>query len=121
MSTVRKTTRRPHRRFTAREKCQAILLLWTEKRSGADLARDLGVTWTLLSQWQDLAMAGMLAALEPKRPRCPHPSPLNRRLEQLLARKAPASPPPPPGPVLNPALAKRLADPPPKAPESSTP
>jgi transposase-like protein len=108
MKTAVKATKRPPRRFTASEKCRAVLLVWTEKRSASDLARELGLTWTVLSQWQEQAIGGMLSALEPRRPTEPKPCPLNARLQQLLDRKSPR-----PGPEIpaRPAgLAKRAAE-----------
>jgi len=89
MKTAVKSTKRPPRRFTAAEKCRAVLLVWTEKRSATDLARELGLTWTVLSQWQEQAMAGMLGALQPRRRTEARSCPLNARLEQLLDRKSP--------------------------------
>ena len=88
MKTAVKSTKRPPRRFTAAEKCRTVLLVWTEKRSASDLARELGLTWTVLSQWQEQAMAGMLSALQPRRRTEAKACPLNARLEQLLDRKA---------------------------------
>lgn len=88
MKTAGKKTRTARHRYTAAEKCQAVLALWTERSSGAELCQQLGVTWNQLSQWQDLAMAGMLQALEPKRGVPCGNLPLSVRLQGLLARKA---------------------------------
>ena len=87
MKTSSKKTRTRHR-YTATEKCQAVLALWTERSSGAELCQQLGVTWNQLSQWQDQAMAGMLQGLEPKRGVPCGNLPLSERLQGLLARKA---------------------------------
>ena len=100
---------RARRRFTATEKCQAVLQIWTEKSTPSQLAKELGLTWALLMQWQDLAMSGMLSALEPKNHQCPKPSPLSVRLQQLLDKKTTARPATA-APALNPNLAKRLAE-----------
>ena len=108
MKTAVKSTKRPPRRFTAADKCRAVLLVWTEKRSASQLARELGLTWTVLSQWQEQAMAGMLGALEPRQRTEPKPCPLNARLEQLLDRKAIR--PAPETPALPAGLQKRLAE-----------
>jgi transposase-like protein len=51
---------------TAKEKCRAVLSVWTERRKPGEVCRELGVTWTLLSQWQSRAMEGMLLALQPR-------------------------------------------------------
>ena len=51
---------------TAREKCQAVLALWTERRKPGEVCREMGVAWGVLKQWQDRAMEGMLMALQPQ-------------------------------------------------------
>ena len=90
------------RRYTAAEKCRSVLALWTERSSSSELCRRLGVSWNQLSQWQEVALAGMLGALEPK-PRVPGGNtPLSVRLQTLLARQAAAAardPARPPGPI----------------------
>ena len=52
--------------YTAEERCRAVLSVWTERRKPGEVCRELGVTWTLLSQWQSRAMEGMLLALQPR-------------------------------------------------------
>ena len=88
MSNTRKKTRRPMRRFSAADKCRAVLSLWTERRSLSQLCQELGVTWNLLTQWQEQAMEGMLHALAPKRAVPCGQVPLNTRLQSLLERKS---------------------------------
>jgi len=51
---------------TAQEKCRAVLSVWTERRKPAEVCRELGVTWSILTQWQARAMEGMLLALQPR-------------------------------------------------------
>ena len=87
MSAQAKKKKTVPRRFTAAEKCRAVLALWTERLSVSDLCRELGVTWSVLSVWQEQAMDGMLQALEPKRMVPVGPSMLNSRLRGLLERK----------------------------------
>lgn len=53
-------------RYTAVDKCRAVLAVWTDRRQASALCRDLGVSASLLSQWQDRALSGMLDALEPR-------------------------------------------------------
>ena len=76
------------RRFTAAEKCRAVLALWTERSSGAELCKELGTTWNMLNLWQEQAMEGMVQSLEPKRQAPCGNAPLNPRLQGLLERKA---------------------------------
>src|SRR5512136_549632 len=72
---------------TAKEKCRAVLSVWTEKRKPGDVCRELGITWTVLSQWQERAMEGMLLALQP-RVAVDKAVALNPRLAVLLERKS---------------------------------
>jgi transposase-like protein len=51
---------------TAEEKCRAVLSVWTEKRKGGEICRELGIAWAQLNQWQARAMEGMLLALGPR-------------------------------------------------------
>jgi transposase-like protein len=51
---------------TAQEKCRAVLSVWTERRKPGEVCRELGVAWSLLNQWQERAMEGMLLALQPR-------------------------------------------------------
>jgi len=74
-------------RHTAKEKCRAVLSVWTERRKPGEVCRELGVTWTVLSQWQDRAMEGMLLALQP-RAAVDKAVALNSRLAVLLERKS---------------------------------
>jgi len=71
---------------TAQEKCRAVLSVWTERRKPVEICRELGVPWSLLSQWQDRAMEGMLLALQPRVP-VEKVVALNPRLAVLLERK----------------------------------
>lgn len=88
--TAEKKPRVPHRRnrFTAAEKCRAVLALWTERSSGSELCKELGTTWNMLNLWQEQAMEGMVQSLEPKRSAPCGNTPLNPRLQGLLDRKA---------------------------------
>ena len=72
----------------AEEKCRAVLSVWTERRKPGEICRELGVAWTLLSQWQERAMEGMLLALQPRVPMMEKALALNSRLAVLLERKS---------------------------------
>ena len=71
---------------TSMEKCRAVLSVWTEKRKPAEICRELGVPWMVLSEWQKRAMEGMLQALEP-RVRLEKGQALSPRLQALLEKK----------------------------------
>ena len=58
--------RQPAPTYSAQEKAQAILTVWTERRKPAEICRQMKVTWITFQQWQDRAMEGMLQALEPR-------------------------------------------------------
>ena len=72
---------------TAQEKCQAVLTLWTERRKPGEVCREMGVAWSVLQQWQDRAMEGMLLALQP-RVQVERGVALSPRLAVLLEKKS---------------------------------
>jgi hypothetical protein len=72
---------------TAREKCQAVLALWTERRKPGEVCREMGVAWGVLQQWEDRAMEGMLMALQP-RVQVERGVALSPRLAVLLEKKS---------------------------------
>src|SRR4030042_1984175 len=73
---------------TAEQKCRAVLSVWTERRKPGEVCRGLGVGWSLLNQWQDRAMEGMLLALQPRVAMMEKRVALNSRLAVLLERKS---------------------------------
>ena len=73
-------------RHTAKEKCRAVLTVWTERRKAGEVCRELGIAWSVLNQWQEQAMEGMLVALQP-RAGVDKAVALNTRLAVLLERK----------------------------------
>jgi transposase-like protein len=83
-----KRTRKPRKRFNARMKAQSVLLLWNGSRKASELCREMSISWGVLSQWQERAMEGMLAYLEPKRREESGTPSLTGRLKELLDRKA---------------------------------
>jgi hypothetical protein len=52
--------------YTASEKAQAVLAIWTERVKTAQVMKTLQVPYLTLQQWQERAMEGMLQALEPR-------------------------------------------------------
>ena len=80
------TTAKPPRRiFDPQQKITAVLSIWTERRTTAQLCQELEISPTLLGQWQNLAIEGMLKALDPKK-KDPLP-PVNQRLSRLIEKK----------------------------------
>ena len=78
--------------YNAHQRAQAVLAVWTERRRPAEVCRQLGINSTLLAQWQERAMAGMLEALQPRcRPEAALGPALTSKLERLLARQSVAT------------------------------
>ena len=81
MTTVR---RRRTRTYSAKEKSQAVLSLWSGRRSAASLMKVMDVPWALLNHWEKRALAGMLSALDPTWQQTVQSSALPPRVERLL-------------------------------------
>ena len=79
------TTKRTRRIFDPEQKITAVLSIWTERRTSAQVCQDLDISPNLLGQWQNLAIEGMLKSLDPKK-KDPLP-PLNHRLTRLIEKK----------------------------------
>jgi transposase-like protein len=75
-------------RYGAVEKCRAVLAVWTERKQASILCRELGMSASLFSQWQDRALTGMLESLEPRGTRSGTEGPaLSELVKRLLDRK----------------------------------
>jgi hypothetical protein len=77
--------KRRTRVYSAKEKAQAVLALWSGRRGAAALMKELSVPWGSLNGWEKRALAGMLTALDPtwKQVEAGQPS-LPRRVEKLI-------------------------------------
>lgn len=76
-------------RYGVTEKCRAVLAVWTERKQASVLCREMGMSASLLSQWQNRALAGVLQALEPRGTRAGTEGPaLPELVKRLLDRKA---------------------------------
>jgi transposase-like protein len=80
-----KTTHRTRRVFEAQQKITAVLSIWTERRTTAQVCQELEISPALLGQWQNLAIEGMLKSLDPTK-KDPLP-PLGHRLSRLIEKK----------------------------------
>ena len=88
MTTTDTKVKRERVVHSAREKAEAVLAWWTERRRPSEICREMKITGTLLSQWQERAMEGILAALEPRTRTSQEQKPaLPAKVERLLARK----------------------------------
>ena len=72
--------------YSAQEKVQAILAVWTERCRPAEVCRQMKVNWITFNQWQQRAMEGMLQALE-SRVNLARGEVLSPRLKALLLNR----------------------------------
>lgn len=63
--TTERMKRRQLRAFSAKEKSQAVLALWSGRRNASALMKELGIPWGVLNFWEKRALTGMLTALDP--------------------------------------------------------
>lgn len=86
-TTQKKRTTAGKRSFPAKEKCEAVLAVWSERRKPSEICRELEIPWQLLNNWQDTAIKGMMQALDPKRsPDGQRLAPVSPRVEKLLEK-----------------------------------
>src|SRR5262245_64144893 len=88
-STTSKPTRRPRRptpSFSATEKAQAVLAVWTDRCKAAEVCRQLQINFMTFQHWQRRAMEGMLQALE-SRINLAKGEALSPRLQALLSSR----------------------------------
>jgi transposase-like protein len=79
------TIKQARRVFDPQQKITAVLSIWSERRTTAQLCQEMDISPGLLGQWQNLAIEGMLRALDPKQK---DPLPLfNHRLSRLIEKK----------------------------------
>jgi transposase-like protein len=81
-----KKTRPPSHSYSAQEKAQAILAVWTERCKPAEVCRQMNVNWMTFNHWQQRAMEGMLQALE-SRVNLARGEVLSPRLQALLLHR----------------------------------
>ena len=74
--------------YSAHQRAQAVLSIWTERRRPSEVCKELAVSSAMLSHWEQRALAGMLEALEPRTRTEQERGPaLSSKLQRLLARK----------------------------------
>ena len=87
MKTEANTTtvrRRRTQTYSAKEKSQAVLSLWSGRRSAASLMKAMDVPWALLNNWEKRALTGMLSALDPTWQQPAQSNTLPPRVERLM-------------------------------------
>jgi transposase-like protein len=83
----KKVARKKPERYDVKTKCAAVLAIWSERRKPAEVCRELGIHWGVLSGWQNRAMEGMVQGLSPKATGENRPTALSPLLERRLTRK----------------------------------
>jgi len=79
--------RRERKVFGAREKAEAVLSVWSGRRGPGAASRALGISQTLLGNWERRALEGMMRGLGVEVGEVPNPEgTLGKRLERLLAQ-----------------------------------
>lgn len=87
---VEKRKRQPQRLFGVKEKSQAVLSLWSGRRSASALMKELSVPWGVLHGWEQRAIQGILTALDPGWKQTKEAvSNLPERVEKLIERTIP--------------------------------
>jgi len=76
--------RRRIRTYSAKEKSQAVLSLWSGRRSAAALMKTMDVPWAVLNHWEKRALTGMLSALDPTWQQPAQSNALPPRVERLI-------------------------------------
>jgi len=75
------------RTFTGREKSEAVLAVWSERRKPSELCREMGINYAMLLGWQRQGLEAMMRALEPRTKGEEKRGPaLGPKLEKLLER-----------------------------------
>jgi transposase-like protein len=72
--------------FSATEKAQAVLAVWTERCKAAEVCRQMQINGMTFQHWQHRAMEGMLQALE-SRVNLAKGEVLSPRLQALLHKR----------------------------------
>ena len=87
MNATEKKSHKSSLPYSAQQKCQAVLSVWSERRKAAQVCKEMGIRGALLTHWQERAMEAMLKALEPKSQGGQRLPALGPRLEKLLLRR----------------------------------
>jgi len=72
--------------YSASEKAQAVLAVWTERCKAAEVCRQMQINHMTFQYWQNRAMEGMLQALE-SRVNLAKGEALSPRLQSLLHKR----------------------------------
>jgi transposase-like protein len=97
-ATGTESKRRRTRVYSAKEKAEALLALWSGRRSISALMKELEAPWAILNGWEKRALTGMLSALDPTWKKSAEgqptlPARLEKLIEQTVNPTAAAQPP----------------------------
>jgi transposase-like protein len=81
-----KPRRQPATAFSATQKAQAVLAVWTDRCKASEVCRQLQINFMTFQHWQRRAMEGMLQALE-SRVNLAQGEALSPRLQALLSNR----------------------------------
>jgi transposase-like protein len=86
MNTIK--PRRERKIYSAAEKGMAVLAVWSGRRVPGRISRQMGISWTVISNWEKRALEGMLRGLGVETGNSqPENGELGKRLERLLAQE----------------------------------
>lgn len=85
-SSATRRRRQPSPSFTATEKAQAVLAVWTDRCKAAEVCRQMQINFMTFQHWQRRAMEGMLQSLE-SRVNLAKGEALSPRLQALLSNR----------------------------------
>jgi transposase-like protein len=83
---TKRRQRLPTPAFSASDKAQAVLAVWTDRCKAAEVCRQLQINFMTFQHWQRRAMEGMLQALE-SRVNLTKGEALSPRLQALLSSR----------------------------------
>jgi len=84
--------RRAWKVYSAKEKCRAVLSLWSGRRTPSALCREMEMNWGALHGWEKVALEGIMEGLDPGwKKEGVEGIRLGKRIEKLL-EKAVAAP-----------------------------
>jgi len=66
-TTAEKKKKKEQRVWTAREKAEAVLAVWSERRKPSEICKELEVQWASLNHWQTKAMEAILPPVQRRR------------------------------------------------------
>ena len=85
MTATQEKAKRARKVFSAQEKAQAVLSVWSSRRQPSAICKSLGIAWGLLNSWEKSALGGIQKALGQETPVMePAGLCLGNRLERLM-------------------------------------